>query len=271
MWLIAMPAIAVLGFAVELMAQPVWLAATWSARKWGVLVNTLIYTNELMTGLFNHSDVLPRPTSVLPGRTVQGVVSMRKMPRRPTVLPHARACVRTRTRSRARVRLLGRVGRTVGRQERGKDVAISFETERVMTNWARWRTGALVGLSVSGAYQLEAKGPRAETPIPIINGEAVEVDQAVQSLDAPLKGAVEEYWLRSGPVVDMARRLGCGVTTLYRRLERAHQAVELFRHQLRARTLRMREAFLRPARHDGDVGDQGGGRKSLIARSGPRS
>jgi hypothetical protein len=110
-------------------------------------------------------------------------------------------------------------------------MAIDADTERMMVNWALWRSGSLTGVAVSGAYELEARGRYEETPMPLINGEACEVDQAVARLDAPLKLAVEEYWLRTGPVVDKARRCGCEAKTLYRRLDRAHESIKAFREE----------------------------------------
>ena len=122
-------------------------------------------------------------------------------------------------------------------------MAIDTETERMMNNWALWRSGSMTGCAVSGAYELEARGRHGDTPMPLINGEAVEIDQAVQLLDYTQRSAVEEFWLRTGPVVDKARRCGCAVAALYRRLERAHQAIRAHRQQLLERAQRIRDAY----------------------------
>lgn len=122
-------------------------------------------------------------------------------------------------------------------------MAIDAETERMMLNWAMWRSGSLTGVAVTGAYELEARGRREETPIPLINGEACEVDEEVQLLDAALKMALEEYWLRTGPLVDKARRCGCGLATLYRRLERAHFRINSELRRKRQQNERQRQAL----------------------------
>ena len=112
---------------------------------------------------------------------------------------------------------------------------ISDETKRVMENWALWRSGGLVDSSSSRAYELEARGIRAETPLPMMIGEAIEVDAAVQKLDRDLRLVVEERWLRTGPMHEMAKRLGCALMTIYRRLERAHRAIDAYRRERRDR------------------------------------
>lgn len=124
-------------------------------------------------------------------------------------------------------------------------MAIDAETERVMRNWAMWRAGSLTGVPVSGAYDLEAPGHRGDTAIPLINGEAVEVEQAVQAIDEQLRTVLEEYWLKSGPIEMKARRCACCVATLYRRLDRAHAAIKAHRAELRKSAERKRQAYAR--------------------------
>lgn len=121
-------------------------------------------------------------------------------------------------------------------------MAIDAETNRLMQNWALWRSGSLTGVPSSGAYELEGRGSRAELPMPLINGDAVEIDQAVGQLDAPLKLAVEEYWLRAGSIEEKARRCGCEARTLYRRLDRAHAGIHANRRAKREASERQRKA-----------------------------
>jgi hypothetical protein len=91
------------------------------------------------------------------------------------------------------------------------------ETHRMMTNWARWKTGAPIGLAVSGAYELEARGRREETSIPLLNGEAIDVDKAVDLLPKQVSLVVAEYWLRKG-TVGRSCRCRCSSKTFYLRL-----------------------------------------------------
>lgn len=119
---------------------------------------------------------------------------------------------------------------------------IDAETERRMRNWARWRLGVPIGLAVSGAYDLEAPGRREETSIPLLNGEAMDVDKAVDELPEDLKAVVKEYWLRNGTVTQKAKACRCAIATFYRRLHQAHQRVHDHLEQLRARGARLRQA-----------------------------
>ncbi len=122
---------------------------------------------------------------------------------------------------------------------------IDAETTRIMENWQRWRCGAPIGIAISGAYDLEAKGRREETSVPLINGEASDVDEAVHQLEKHHHQAVVEYWLKSEPVPVKALRCGVSVRTLYRHLDRAHALIRAHLDARRARTRRAREALSR--------------------------
>lgn len=128
-------------------------------------------------------------------------------------------------------------------------VAMAAETERLMRNWARWRSGVPIGLAVSGAYDLEAPGRREETPIPLLNGEAVDVEEGVQALPTELKLVVyvhwldrdlQEKWIGGKATTDRrARRCRCAVATYYRRLGHAHARIHLHLDHLRDRRRRI--------------------------------
>lgn len=138
-------------------------------------------------------------------------------------------------------------------------MAIDAETTRLMTNWAQWRAGASVALAMSGAYDAAVRDTY-DTPMPLLNGEALEVNQAVEGLEASLAKAVTEFWCYSGNAAEKARRCGCALGTLYRRLDQAHAGVHAYRRELVARAQRIRKALsLAPA----------GGRLAL-ALSNPR-
>lgn len=116
-------------------------------------------------------------------------------------------------------------------------MTIDNETDRLMRNWAAWRitSGRESQRVISSAYTLEARGRRASVTIPLFDPEASEVDDAVKLLELTLRQAVLEYWLRAGPVLDKARRLGCTSRTLYRRLERAYRGINAHRAECRRR------------------------------------
>lgn len=104
-------------------------------------------------------------------------------------------------------------------------MAIDAETERLMLNWARWKSGASVTLAMSSAYDLEARGRREATPMPLINGEGVEVDAAVEQLPPELKLVVIQFWTKGGTIRQKARTCGCVERSLYNRLDDAHHRI----------------------------------------------
>lgn len=64
-----------------------------------------------------------------------------------------------------------------------------------MQNWARWKSGAPIGVAISGAYDLEAPGRRDVGSMPLLNGEAADVDQAVSALPPELYDVITVHWL----------------------------------------------------------------------------
>lgn len=132
------------------------------------------------------------------------------------------------------------------------------EIQRLMTNWARWKAGAGLSSPVSQAWTLEAKGMRAGTAMPLTNGEAVDVDAAVDALWAPLREVVNLHWRedlviadargrkgrqRSAGVEQRAQACGCSVRTYYRRLDQAHERILAFLAARRAEAERARETY----------------------------
>lgn len=115
-------------------------------------------------------------------------------------------------------------------------MAIDAETTRRMTNWARWKVGgASIELAMSSAYDLEARGRREAVSVPLMNGEALDVDRAVHDLPGELVLVVEQHWLKRGSVGRKAKRCGCAISTFYRRLEDAHYRVQVYLLELRRR------------------------------------
>lgn len=126
-------------------------------------------------------------------------------------------------------------------------MAIDAETDRLMNNWARWRDGGGVSCSVTAAYDLEARGRREEVSMPLINGEAVDVDAAVEDLQPQLKQVVIEFWTKPGTVRNKANRCGSAVDAFYRKLEDAHYRIRAFMSDRRAQSELRRKAYRRTA------------------------
>lgn len=123
-------------------------------------------------------------------------------------------------------------------------MAIDTETYRLMENWARWRAGCGIALAVSGAYSQQAKDAY-DTPLPLMNGDAVEVNQAVDRLELHLQKAVIEYWCWSGSFQEKVLRSGCGSErTMYRRLDQAHAFVHAFRREQRRASERLKQGVV---------------------------
>lgn len=119
-------------------------------------------------------------------------------------------------------------------------MAIDAEITRIMTNWARWKSGVSLRAGVSAAYDMESHGRREEAPVPLANGEAMDVDAVVVMLPEELCTPVREWWLRGGTVEAKAKRCRCAVATLYRRLEHAHERVRDGLQARRDRGLQLR-------------------------------
>lgn len=101
--------------------------------------------------------------------------------------------------------------------------------EHRLLNWARWKltrgTGVLGYASVDLTNPTPTmREPYAETPVPTNAIEAAETDDAVNRLHpGGLKLAVVEFYVGRGGVKDKARRLCIGESTLYLRVDQAHQ------------------------------------------------
>jgi hypothetical protein len=124
-------------------------------------------------------------------------------------------------------------------------MAIDAEITRLMTNWARWKLGgAAIGVAMSGAYDLEAPGRREAVSMPLLNGEAADVERAVMDLPGELFHVVEQFWLKRGSIQHKAKRCGCAIATLYRRLDDAHERIQLYLKALRQRSQHARTRAL---------------------------
>lgn len=100
--------------------------------------------------------------------------------------------------------------------------------EQRLQNWARWKLarggGALGYAQVNLADADAGRDGYIEARIPTSDVEAAETDQAVARLNPPgLALTVREVYVGAGGIKDKARRLTCGVATVYARVEQAHR------------------------------------------------
>lgn len=131
------------------------------------------------------------------------------------------------------------------------------ETHRLMTNWARWKSGASVGAAMSSAYDLEARGRRELVSTPLLNGEAAEVDAAVVALPSELYDVITVRWLgkirprlsrvntlhshggdplervRASTAREQAAACRLPLRSYYRRLAHAHARIRALMHARR--------------------------------------
>lgn len=116
---------------------------------------------------------------------------------------------------------------------------LDAETTRVMENWAGWRRGDSIGAAVSSAYRDVRDA--YDMPLPLINGEAVDVQKAIDRLEPHQAKAVEEFWVRRGQLHQIVRACGCSKAALYRRLDQAHRFIHAFLAELKTRAERLRK------------------------------
>lgn len=77
--------------------------------------------------------------------------------------------------------------------------ALSEEFIRRMRNWARAVSGQSFALRSSWSIEAAMSNPGLDgTPPPILEGEARDTDEALHTLPARERWAVEEFWLREG-------------------------------------------------------------------------
>lgn len=112
-----------------------------------------------------------------------------------------------------------------------------------MTNWALWKSGASIRMAVTAAWGLEAKGRREAASVPLLNGEAADVDSAVDALPPELHDVIVEHWLKKGTAEKHARSCRCEIRTYYRRLEHAHERIRALMRAKRDQAERARQIY----------------------------
>lgn len=114
-----------------------------------------------------------------------------------------------------------------------RDEFVSAKWERKLENWAVYlASGKNAGRAkISSLYRLAGHGTRgssADEVIPMMLGEAIDTDKLVRKLEAPLRKALESWYVLTGTQGQKAQALGCHVNTLRNRVEAAKQQLETF-------------------------------------------
>lgn len=97
--------------------------------------------------------------------------------------------------------------------------------DRMLDNWARWLFGGTVQsqVAISSIYRIGPRPPRYGNTMPMINGEAIDVDKAIRRLPRRYQQTLEvemQDWLF--PTKELkARRCGVCVRTYQTRIEDA--------------------------------------------------
>lgn len=108
------------------------------------------------------------------------------------------------------------------------------DLERRLKNWADWchsgRSAAGSSGIISSIYKGGPRGRRVGNVMPVIDGEAIETEAAIDQLPRELREALRAYYLRVSPAGKwlgtlsdgrVAEAIGCARSTLADRLERA--------------------------------------------------
>ena len=79
--------------------------------------------------------------------------------------------------------------------------SVEEDLERRLENWALWYWGGGVGSrGVASIYGFGARPRRyGDTPVPVINGEAIDTDNAVHRLNVDLQAVLRARYLRVAP------------------------------------------------------------------------
>lgn len=102
-----------------------------------------------------------------------------------------------------------------------------FEYERRMNNWRLWRLSERLsfGGSPFPVYNLTPRPPRGENVIPILAGEAEEIERVVQELPVEIRRAIEIWFLHAGSVSAKRKMLRCRRERMFEWLEHGRQRI----------------------------------------------
>lgn len=116
--------------------------------------------------------------------------------------------------------------------------SIDDDMDRRLDNWARWYLSGHQSNRVSSIYRQGSHDGRSrrynETPMPVINGEAIETDTAIGRIAVDLRHALrarylrlapEGYTMRTSSEIQVAAALFCSYDTYLRRVGNGRRAV----------------------------------------------
>lgn len=100
------------------------------------------------------------------------------------------------------------------------------ETLRLLANWQRYRLdgGGFGALAPYPAYRLEQRGPRSESVMPTMLGDALDADRVIRAMQREHQVVIELLYLTRIPDHACAKRAACSVRTWYRRVALAREA-----------------------------------------------
>lgn len=111
------------------------------------------------------------------------------------------------------------------------------EIERMLNNWALWvfsGRSSISSISPYPAYNLAPPPPRSGSTMPILSGEAEELDKIIQGIDQRLGRAIAVFYLWNDTQEQKAKRCGVCVNTFKDRLGRGKEAVKAEWYRRRA-------------------------------------
>lgn len=76
--------------------------------------------------------------------------------------------------------------------------ALDEHTVRLLRNWARWFSGSSDAYARTSAYDDCQGGGWGDGGVPILSGEAQDVDAALHAIDQRYRRAVMMFWLHEG-------------------------------------------------------------------------
>lgn len=125
-------------------------------------------------------------------------------------------------------------------------MARDADIDRRLHNWARWRAGMRHGglgyASVDmAAERVDGEGYDAPVPVPTVDVEASETEEAVLALPSELRATVEAVYLGQRSIKVIAARLCVAEPTVHARIWAAHTKLRAWLSERMARRRAQRE------------------------------
>lgn len=118
------------------------------------------------------------------------------------------------------------------------------DLQRALRNWALWRIDpdSRIATSCNPLYLQGPRGPRGGVVMPVLNGEALDMDAIITALPGRYYEVIRVHYLWNMTPHVAARRCRCCVQTYYNRLERAWDLIAQARRDKHQAALRIAEA-----------------------------